>query len=190
VKKDELQKGRAISEEEKQDLLEIAKKSIASGLKRQSVPVFRQMAGILEEKRGAFVSLHRHGRLRGCIGCIEGRQPLGTTISNMACAAAFNDPRFPPLAAEEFGDVEIEISVLTPLEEIRDIDQIEVGIHGLYLVNGFCSGLLLPQVAEEYEWDRNTFLEETCRKAGLPAGAWKDKHTKIYIFSAEVFGSR
>ena len=105
----------------------------------------------------------------------------------MAIAAAFNDPRFPPLNPDELRDVTLEISVLSPLKIINDIREIEVGIHGLYITKGFHSGLLLPQVATEYKWDRLTFLEETCHKAGLHPNAWKDKDTKIYIFSADVF---
>jgi len=106
----------------------------------------------------------------------------------MAVAAAFDDPRFPPLKAEELKDLELEISVLSPLKKIRDIHEIEVGKHGLYIVRGYHSGLLLPQVAIEYGWDRETFLEETCYKAGLPPDAWRDAQTEIYVFSADYFG--
>ena len=112
----------------------------------------------------------------------------GGTIEETAQAAAFNDPRFPPLIREELKDLSIEISVLTPLREIRDINEIEIGVHGIYLIKGFYSGLLLPQVAAQYKWDRLTFLKETCHKAGLPSDAWKDKDTVIYIFSADIFG--
>jgi AmmeMemoRadiSam system protein A len=105
----------------------------------------------------------------------------------MAAAAAFNDPRFESLTTKELKDVELEISVLTPLQRIRDLKEIEVGKHGLYIKKGFYSGLLLPQVATEYNWDRLTFLEETCRKAGLPRHAWKEKDTEIYLFSADIF---
>lgn len=107
----------------------------------------------------------------------------------MAQAAAFKDRRFPPLHREEFDDLSIEISVLTPLRETKDINEIEVGVHGIYVVKGFHSGLLLPQVAVQYKWDRLTFLEETCHKAGLPSNAWEDSDTKIYIFSADIFGT-
>ena len=106
----------------------------------------------------------------------------------MAVAAAFHDPRFPSLRAEEIQQLTFEISVLSPLKRIADVNDIEVGRHGLYIIRGYNSGLLLPQVATEYKWDRETFLEETCHKAGLPPDAWKDKETEIYIFSADYFG--
>ncbi|RPJ36751.1 MAG: AmmeMemoRadiSam system protein A, partial [Deltaproteobacteria bacterium] len=105
----------------------------------------------------------------------------------MAVAAAFDDPRFEPLAAKELKDLELEISVLTPMARLKNTDEIEIGKHGLYIKKGFSSGLLLPQVAAEYGWDPITFLEETCRKAGLPRNAWKEKNTEIYIFSADIF---
>jgi hypothetical protein len=137
---------------------------------------------------GAFVTLKKHGQLRGCIGFIEARKPSYETVRDMAQAAAFSDPRFSPVTQKEFEDLKIEISILTPLKKISDINEIEVGKHGLYIIKGFNSGLLLPQVATEYSWDRVTFLKETCRKAGLPFDAWKDKDAKIFIFSADVFG--
>jgi AmmeMemoRadiSam system protein A len=133
------------------------------------------------------VSLHKDGRLRGCIGQIHARQPLVRTVAEMAVAAAFEDPRFPPLRREELRDIDIEISVLTPLRRITDVGQIQVGTHGIYLRRGGYSGLLLPQVATEWGWDRNTFLEHTCEKAHLSKDAWKDGETEIYIFSADVF---
>jgi AmmeMemoRadiSam system protein A len=105
----------------------------------------------------------------------------------MAAAAAFHDPRFRPLTADELADLEIEISVLSPMRLISSTDEIEIGKHGLYIVNGFNRGLLLPQVATQYRWDRLPFLEQTCCKAGLPPDAWKDPHTEIYVFRADVF---
>jgi len=105
----------------------------------------------------------------------------------MAEAAAFKDPRFTPVKEKELSELDIEISVLTPLKRITDINEIQVGKHGIYMVKGMWAGLLLPQVATEYGWDRQTFLEHTCQKAGLPSNAWKDKETEIYIFSADIF---
>jgi AmmeMemoRadiSam system protein A len=105
----------------------------------------------------------------------------------MAVAAAFQDPRFPPLGPEELADLELEISVLTPMQRIQKVEEIQVGKHGLYIVRGIYRGLLLPQVATEHNWDRLTFLEQTCAKAGLPADAWKDPAAQIYVFSAEIF---
>lgn len=179
-----------LSEEEKESLLRLARTTLEKKLfgKADTLPELPGSA-VLKEKRGVFVSLHRRGMLRGCIGCLEGRKPLLSTIEEMARAAAFNDPRFPPLSAEELKDLDIEISVLTPLQEIKDINKIEIGVHGLFIERQHCCGLLLPQVATEWGWDRTRFLEETCRKAGLPSSIWKERGTNIYIFSADVFGS-
>ncbi len=179
-----------LSQEERKALLEHARRSIECRIQGKPLPDLTPVSDVLNEKRGAFVTLKKNGRLRGCIGYIEARKPLSQAVSEMALAAAFNDPRFPPLKREELAGLDIEISVLSPLKKIKDIHEIEVGKHGLYVVKGFHSGLLLPQVATEYRWDRLTFLQETCYKAGLPADAWRDKDTDIYIFSAEVFGSR
>ena len=107
----------------------------------------------------------------------------------MAIAAAFHDPRFSPLQQQEWPDIEVEISILSPLREIHDMKEIEVGRHGLYILQGGQSGLLLPQVATDHQWDRLTFLRQTCQKAGLPSDAWQDKQAKIFIFSADIFSS-
>jgi len=136
--------------------------------------------------RGAFVTLHRDGRLRGCIGYIEPVKPLIRTVQEVAVKAAFEDPRFPPLTEDE--SVQIEISVLTPPEQVSDISSIEVGRDGLIVELGPRRGLLLPQVATEYGWDRQTFLENTATKAGLPPDAWKHPSVRLYKFSAEIFG--
>ena len=151
------------------------------------LPALETVPRSLCEPRGAFVSLHRQGQLRGCIGYLEAVKPLGQTVREMAAAAAFHDPRFRPLGKEELADLEVEISVLSPMRLIKNIDEIQVGTHGLYIVQGPCRGLLLPQVATEYKWDRLTFLQQTCGKAGLPPDAWKDPDTKIYLFTAEIF---
>ena len=143
--------------------------------------------GLLEQRRGAFVTLHRKGSLRGCIGIVMPIKPLNEAIREMALSAAFGDPRFMPLRAEELRGLEIEISVLTPLREIEDPDEIEVGIHGLMIVKGRHSGLLLPQVATENRWDRETLLDNTCLKAGLQPDAWREPDATIYAFSADVF---
>ncbi len=176
-----------LTEEEKKFLHHIAKTVIERRLKGQEIPRFDSPTETLKEPRGAFVTLNKHGGLRGCIGYIRGYKPLYEAVAEMAEAAAFRDPRFMPLTQDELKDIEIEISVLTPLEKIADIGLIEVGRHGLYVERGPFSGLLLPQVATEFGWDRITFLEETCRKAGLPKDAWKEQDTVIYIFSADIF---
>ena len=170
----------------RQKLLEIARKSIEGYLKEARIPVFSVADRELTEKGAAFVTLTKGGRLRGCIGVTEAVHPLYQTISSCAVSAAFSDPRFPPLARKELSQIRIEISVLTPLQKIEGLEEIEVGRHGLSITKGSRRGLLLPQVAVEYGWDRQTFLEETCGKAGLPADGWKSG-ADIYIFSAEIF---
>jgi len=175
-----------LSGEEKQALLRIARESIEAELKGEAPPAAGGQ-GTLDVKRGAFVSLKKRGKLRGCIGMIEAKKPLAQTVEEMAVAAAFQDPRFPPLRREELKDLRVEISVLTPLRRVADVGAIEIGTHGLYIRRGALAGLLLPQVATEWRWDRETFLRETCRKAGLAPDAWRDPETEIYLFSADVF---
>jgi hypothetical protein len=136
---------------------------------------------------GVFVSLHKSGDLRGCIGHIEADQPLGRAVARCAVAAATSDPRFPAIAESELASLEIELSILGPLEAVASVDEIEVGRHGLLIEMGWHRGLLLPQVATEWKWDRETFVSQTCHKAGLALDAWK-KGAKIWKFEAEVFG--
>jgi MEMO1 family protein len=176
-----------LNAEEKKTLHDIAHTVIWNKVSGKAVPEFHVESERLKELRGAFVTITKKGSLRGCIGHIRGLKPLYKTVEEMAAAAAFDDPRFPPVTKNELKDLSIEISVLTPFKEITDVNEIEVGKHGIYMERGYYSGLLLPQVATEYGWDRNTFLEHTCRKAGLPPDAWKEKDTKIYIFSADIF---
>lgn len=176
-----------LSEDEKELLHQLAKETIRSKIEKTPFPRFEVNSKTLKEPRGAFVSLHKSGMLRGCIGHIRSNRPLHETVKDMSLAAAFEDPRFPPLSRDELDQVDIEISVLTPLKKITDINEIDVGKHGIYIVKGFYSGLLLPQVATEYGWDRIAFLEHTCTKAGLYKNAWKEKDTELYIFSADVF---
>jgi AmmeMemoRadiSam system protein A len=176
-----------LTKEEKKKLMEIAKLSVSEAVtgKRQFFPNVTEER--LKESCGAFVTLKENGQLRGCIGYIQAVKPLYETVKDVAKLAAVNDYRFNPVTQDELGKLEYEVSVLTPLKKIKDINDIQVGKHGLYMKRGFNSGLLLPQVATEYNWDKETFLKETCRKAGLQQDAWKDKSTEIYIFSAEVF---
>jgi AmmeMemoRadiSam system protein A len=176
-----------LSAAEKAQLRRIARESIEARLSNGKAPDCQNVSGALRESRGAFVTLKKHGELRGCVGHIVGTRPLAETVAEMALAAAFRDLRFAPLSSSELPQVDIEMSVLTPLKRIDDPDQIQVGMHGIYLRRGASSGLLLPQVATEYGWERTTFLEQTCRKAGLNKDAWKDKDTEIYIFSADIF---
>jgi AmmeMemoRadiSam system protein A len=176
----------ALSEKDKEHLKEIAKKAIESVLFGQGGEAV-DPGESLKEKGGAFVTLKKKGDLRGCIGYIRAVLPIHQTVKEAAVQAAFHDPRFGPLDKSEWKDVELEISVLTPMKKIKDVQEIEVGKHGLYIEKGYQSGLLLPQVAMEYDWDRMTFLEQTCHKAGLPRDAWNRAGVNIYIFSADIF---
>ena len=176
-----------LTEQEKNILKNVVSETLESVVNGGKIPVFNNFNGKLGEHWGAFVTLTRKGQLRGCIGHIIGDKPLITTVAEMAEAAALEDPRFPPVKPPELPEIEFEISVLTPIREIKDVNEILVGRDGIIITKGWNRGLLLPQVATEYGWDRITFLENTCRKAQLPKDAWKDKDTKIEIFSAEVF---
>lgn len=176
-----------LSEEEKETLKSIAHEAIQGRCLGKTIPHSEVESAKLQELRGAFVTLRKAGELRGCIGMIEGRSPLHETIRSMAVQAAFADPRFSPLKPEELDQITMEISVLTPLVRIHDPSEIQIGKHGLYIRKGYYSGLLLPQVATEQNWDRSAFLEWTCRKAGLSPQAWKDPEAELYIFSADIF---
>jgi len=142
---------------------------------------------LLNTQRGCFVTIHQHGQLRGCIGNFQPQQALFRSVAEMAVAAASKDPRFPPLQSADLASISLEISVLSPLEKIASVAEIEVGRDGIYLERGYYRGVLLPQVAIAYGWDRATFLAQTCHKAGLPSEAWKSPETTIYRFSAEIF---
>ena len=139
-------------------------------------------------KSGAFVTLESEGELRGCIGHILAQEPLAATVQQAAVSAATGDPRFPPLTLEELEKITVEISVLSPLRRITDVEEIEVGKYGLFIVAEEGSGLLLPQVATDEGWTRDQFLDALCRKAGLPEDAWRSGGTTLYTFTAIVFG--
>jgi AmmeMemoRadiSam system protein A len=174
------------SDHDRQLLLKLAREALAAhvGVAPAHVP---GETAVLMEPRGAFVSLHNHGELRGCIGHIEANQPLGTVVPRCAVAAGTTDPRFPPITPTELAQLDIEISLLGPLESIDGPGDIEVGRHGLVVEMGWQRGLLLPQVAIEWSWDAETFLAHTCHKAGLARDAWK-RGARIWRFEAEVFG--
>ena len=177
-----------MTQKEKEILLKMARDAIYSELKGTPfhLPAITEPA--LLERRGAFVTLKKDGELRGCIGTFLADKPLLEIVADMACQAAFHDPRFWPLEPGEFDSIHIEISVLSPLREISSIEEIQVGKHGIYIIKGAYRGVLLPQVATEYNWNRIQFLDQTCIKAGLMPGCWKEPNTIIYIFSAEIFG--
>jgi len=168
-------------------LKQIAREAISCALEGRSYAVPGPLPEILKTPCGAFVTLTIDHELRGCIGHITASDPLADTVREVAVAAAFDDPRFSPVTSKEWPRVDLEVSVLTPLERVTDIQAITPGVHGLYIRRGLRSGLLLPQVATEYGWDRTTFLEQTCRKAGLRKTDWKEPDTEIYWFRAQVF---
>jgi AmmeMemoRadiSam system protein A len=174
-----------LSESEQQDLLRLARQALEASVRHGRLPEPEVFPGALAEKCGAFVTLHKAGRLRGCIGYIEALRPLHQTVAECAMAAALRDPRFDPVVPEELPHIHLEISVLSPFKEISP-DVIEVGRHGLMISQGWQRGLLLPQVATEWKWDREQFLEESCLKAGLAPDAWKHG-AKIQAFTAQVF---
>ncbi len=177
-----------LSEGERTALLRFARETIVAHLTGSTPPAPVRLDDP-QRHSGAFVTLHLRRELRGCIGCPGSERPLDEVVGQCAIAAATEDPRFPPLTAAELPAVDLEISVLTPIVPVRDPSEIEVGRDGLVVQNGFRKGLLLPQVATEYHWDRDTFLSHTCLKAGLRPEAWRTG-ARIFRFQAEVFSER
>jgi AmmeMemoRadiSam system protein A len=179
-----------LNDAERRELLQIARESVRRAVLGEELPEPTTSSQRLLQFRGAFVTLLKDGQLRGCIGYTEAVKPLIQVVSEVAAKSAVDDPRFPPVDPEELDEIELEISVLSSMTKISDPNEIQVGKHGLLLENGYFRGLLLPQVAVEYHWDRNAFLENTARKAGLPPSAWKDPNTTLYTFSAEIIHER
>ncbi len=175
-----------LSEQQRNTLLDLAYGSIVQYLTERRVSAVRTGDPQLCQPAGAFVTLRRHGDLRGCVGHVYADVPLYEVVQQMAVSSAEYDMRFMPLTLDEMDDIEIEISVLSPLEHIGDVSQIEIGKHGLLITKGGHRGLLLPQVATERGWGRETFLEALCDKAGLPPGSWKHGAT-IQVFTALIF---
>jgi AmmeMemoRadiSam system protein A len=173
------------SQEERELLLQLAHRSIEAALEGKQLDL-RAPSRHLAEMRGAFTTLHLHRRLRGCIGYVVPTHSLYRTVAETAQAAAFDDPRFLPVTPDEANDLKIEISVLSPLHPIRP-EEVVVGVHGLVVTKGGHRGLLLPQVPAAWQWDRDTFLSQTCIKAGLPPDAWR-QDVELQAFTAEVFG--
>ena len=177
-----------LTDEEKAYLKDLVRLSIAAELAGDTAwEAPEPPTDKLRETYGAFVTLTLAGQLRGCIGHIVGDKPLYLTIAEMARAAAFQDPRFPPLSRAEFERLHMEISILSPITPCSDPSCVEVGRHGLIVCQGNKQGLLLPQVPVEWCWDSETFLAQTCRKAGLAPNAWRMPTTQVYWFEAEVF---
>lgn len=178
-----------LNDKQKSALLSLARKSVERAVEEHKPyePPATEDA-ILNQPRGAFVTLKEGGDLRGCIGLTSAQEPLFLTVRDVAAYAALRDPRFPPVSKSELPKLQYEISVLSPLRRISDVQEIKVGEHGLLMKNGDHEGLLLPQVPVEQKWDRAKFLEETCVKAGMAPDCWQDSDTDIFRFTAVVFG--
>lgn len=177
----------APTEAQRKELLRLARETIAEHLRTGSIPAYETPDPLLNRRAGVFVTLKERGQLRGCIGHTRADLPLYQAVQQMAVAAATSDPRFPPLTPEELEDVSIEISILSPMRRVTDLEQIEVGTHGLVILKGEHQGLLLPQVPVEQGWGREEYLENLCLKAGLPTNCWTEQPT-LYSFTAVVFG--
>ena len=178
-----------MNNKDRSQLLDTARKSIEYYLNHRKHHILdNQNNPVFMEERAVFVTLHKNGNLRGCIGHMHARMPLYKAVIEMAEASAFEDPRFPTVQKKELDKIEIEISVLSPMERIFDYKKIRMGIDGVWIKKGFRSGVYLPQVAIDTGWDRETFLQSLCSsKAGLPADAYKDIDIEIYIFQVEKF---
>ncbi|MFA5345193.1 MAG: AmmeMemoRadiSam system protein B [Candidatus Omnitrophota bacterium] len=179
------------NETQKKKLLEIARAAIETYLKDAKLPQISETNPVFKKTMGAFVTLNKDGELRGCIGNLIGAKPLYLTVQEMAVEAATGDPRFSAVTLPELKNIEIEISVLSPMEKISDPGLIKLGVHGVLVRQGYRSGVFLPQVATETGWSKEEFMSSLCaHKAGLSPDAWKDKSTEIYIFTAEVFSEK
>ena len=177
-----------ISSDDQQRLLRLARQALDARVRREPPPPV-EYGGALDWPCGAFVTIHHRGELRGCLGRLDVDAPLADTIAHLAAVVSDSDSRFNPVSARELPDISVEISVLTPEQEVRSIEEIEIGRHGLIIEHGHRRGLLLPQVATEHGWNRETFLDHTCRKASLPPDAWRHG-ARILIFEALVFGEK
>jgi uncharacterized protein len=174
-------------------LVKLAKQAISSAFSESDLEIPAELQTLLSDNRGVFVTLTKKGQLRGCIGMPEPILPLGVALIRSARSAAFSDPRFPKLSEDELKKIKIEITVLTEPKEIKVKDQralvkkIKVGRDGLLIDNGDQSGILLPQVALEWKWNAEQFLENTCQKAGLDKDAWLNPKTKVLSFQGQIF---
>ncbi len=175
------------SNDERRLLIRLAHESILSALEEREIPLDPPTAH-LAEPRGAFTTLYLAGELRGCVGYVLPVSPVYRAVADTARAAAFEDTRFCPVTLPEAGKLEIELSILSPPQPIS-AEEVEIGRHGLLISMAGHRGLLLPQVPSEHNWDRATFLEQTCRKAGLPLDAWQNG-ALIEAFTAEIFGDK
>lgn len=177
-----------LSKEEQKRLLEIAQESLESYMKQGKIKKFEETNPLLNKQMGAFVTLNKNNQLRGCIGVFEANVPLYQVVAETVISSAINDPRFKPVTKDELDKLEYEISVLTPLKKVDSWKDIEIGKHGVQIKKGMRSGVFLPQVATDNNWDLDTFMSVLCtQKAGLPSNCWKDSETDIYVFTAQVF---
>lgn len=176
-----------LTDDEKRELLRIARATLREYFHTGRIPPGKPHRDSLTAEAGAFVSLHRAGELRGCIGTVQESTALFRTIQEMTIAAASRDPRFEPVEEDEIDDIEIEISVLGAQTPLQSPGNIELGVHGVSVELQGKRGLLLPQVAVKNGWDGETFLAEVCRKAGLDAEAWKQDTALVHVFPAQVF---
>ena len=177
-----------LNKEQEKKLLQIARETLELFIKEKKTLDVLENDPVLNKELGAFVTIHKNGELRGCIGNIIGQGPLCLTIRDMAIESSTEDPRFSPVTAGELPDIDIEISVLSEMKKIEDPDVIEIGKHGVLVKKGFQSGVYLPQVGAETGWSRDEFMTSLCaHKAGLPPDAWKTGACDIYIFTAHVF---
>jgi AmmeMemoRadiSam system protein A len=172
--------------DDQQRLLRFARAALEARVRKLAPPAPEQ-GGALDWPCGAFVTIHARGDLRGCLGRVDVQAPLAETVAHLAAVVSDSDPRFAPVAAGELPDISLQISVLTPEVVVQSIEEIEIGRHGLIIEHGHRRGLLLPQVATEQGWDRETFLDHACRKASLPPDAWR-RGARIMVFEAQVFG--
>jgi MEMO1 family protein len=180
-----------LTEQQKKRLLTIARETIEEYVRTRKTKEYQEKDPRLLETEGAFVTIHKKGNLRGCIGNIIGNEPLYLTVRDMAIAAAASDPRFRPVSPEELPAIDVEISVLSKPRPAKSPEEITMGVHGVIVRRGFHQGVFLPQVATETGWTREEFLSELCsQKAGLPPDAWKDPRTQLDIFSADVFSEK
>lgn len=181
----------SLTDQEKAELLALARKSVEYMIEnKEPYAPTAPASETLNREYGAFTTLTEDGKLRGCIGYTSPTKPLYMTVRDTATLAALRDPRFAPVTAAELPRLAYEISVLSPLRRVTDVEQIKVGRDGLIMKNGDSEGLLLPQVPVEQNWDRQTFLEQTCRKAGMDVNCWKDEDTDIFSFTAVVFNGK
>jgi AmmeMemoRadiSam system protein A len=179
-----------LSSSEKQFLLRAARLALEQAVKGAATDPLPPCSDGVREKRGAFVTLRIREELRGCIGYVDPVGALSDVVQELAVKAALEDVRFLPVAERELPQISIEISVLSALTPFIDIEDIEIGTHGLVLELGRSRSLLLPQVAVEFGWDRETFLDHTARKAGLPSDAWNHPEVRKYLFTAEIFAEQ